>query len=220
MMLLAQGDGVYVQHGQASFYADKFNGRLTANGERFSNNAMTAAHLTLPFNSVVRVTNKSNGKYVDVRINDRGPFVKGRIIDLTKKAAKKLEFYESGLANVKIQVINMASGNDKKPSTTVKPTVAKPAKREFYQVKTSVRDLRGYGVQVGSFKEMMNLMDLSNKLHTKYGQSVYVEVMKLNGQKMYRVFLGAFSGRSSAESLLKQVKRSYPDAFVKDYSKK
>lgn len=91
------------QTGKASFYADKFNGRKTANGERFSNSKLTAAHKTLPFGTKVKVTNLSNGKTVKVRINDRGPFVAGRMIDLSKKAAKRIDLVNNGVGNVKIK---------------------------------------------------------------------------------------------------------------------
>ncbi len=88
--------------GKASFYADKFKGRKTASGQIFRQNKRTAAHKTLPFGTKVKVTNLSNGKTVKVRINDRGPFVSGRIIDLSKKAARKLNMIDAGVSNVKI----------------------------------------------------------------------------------------------------------------------
>ena len=88
--------------GKASFYADKFKGRNTASGEIFRQNQKKAAHKTLPFGTKVKVTNLTNGKTVKVRINDRGPFVAGRIIDLSKKAARKLNMVNAGVANVKI----------------------------------------------------------------------------------------------------------------------
>ena len=91
------------QSGKASFYADKFNGRKTANGETFRNSKLTAAHKTLPFGTKVKVTNKNNGKSVKVRINDRGPFVAGRIIDLSKKAAKKIDLDKAGVAEVELK---------------------------------------------------------------------------------------------------------------------
>lgn len=91
------------QKGKASFYADKFNGRKTASGETFRNSKLTAAHKTLPFGTKVKVTNKTNGKSVKVRINDRGPFVSGRIIDLSKKAAKKIDIYKAGVTEVEIK---------------------------------------------------------------------------------------------------------------------
>jgi len=92
-----------VETGKASFYADKFTGRKTASGAVFKQNRMTAAHKTLPFGTKVKVTNLSNGKKVKVRINDRGPFVEGRIIDLTKKAAKRLNMVNAGVVKVEIK---------------------------------------------------------------------------------------------------------------------
>jgi len=89
--------------GKASYYADKFNGRKTANGETFRNSKKTAAHKTLPFGTVVKVTNLRNGRSVKVRINDRGPFVAGRHIDLSKKAARKIGMVQEGVGNVKMQ---------------------------------------------------------------------------------------------------------------------
>ncbi len=93
--------------GIASFYADKFHGRKTANGEIFDQNKMTAAHRTYPFGTVVQVTSLANGKSVEVRINDRGPFVKGRIIDLSRSAAKEIGMIGAGTAKVEIRVIRL-----------------------------------------------------------------------------------------------------------------
>jgi rare lipoprotein A len=89
--------------GKASYYADKFQGRRTANGERFSQHKMTAAHKTLPFGTKVKVVNLDNGRSVKVTVNDRGPFVSGRIIDLSKKAARKMGMVQAGVANVEIR---------------------------------------------------------------------------------------------------------------------
>ncbi|HEX7366382.1 MAG TPA: septal ring lytic transglycosylase RlpA family protein [Pelobium sp.] len=91
------------QSGKASYYADKFNGRKTASGEKFRNSKLTAAHKTLPFGTKVKVTNLRNGQSVKVTINDRGPFVAGRIIDLSKKAARKIGITKEGVGNVKIK---------------------------------------------------------------------------------------------------------------------
>ncbi len=97
-----------VGEGKASYYADQFHGRKTANGETFNMNKLTAAHPSLPFGTWVRVTNLSNGKDVVVRINDRGPFVKGRIIDLSVHAATELGIIQSGTVKVKLEA--MGSG--------------------------------------------------------------------------------------------------------------
>ncbi len=92
-----------VQQGTASYYADKFNGRKTASGAVFKNSKRTAAHKTLPFGTKVRVVNLKNGRSVKVRINDRGPFVKGRIIDLSKKAARKIGMLRDGITEIKLE---------------------------------------------------------------------------------------------------------------------
>ena len=94
------------QRGVASYYGPGFHGNLTANGETFDMNAMTCAHLTLPFDTVLRVRNLDNDREVTVRVNDRGPYVGGRIIDLSKGAAERLGMLETGIANVLISVIN------------------------------------------------------------------------------------------------------------------
>ena len=94
-----------VTEGRASFYANQFHGHKTANGETFNMDKLTAAHPSLPFGTWVRVTNLRNGKDVIVRINDRGPFVKGRIIDLSTSAAKEIGLIKSGTARVKLEAL-------------------------------------------------------------------------------------------------------------------
>lgn len=94
----------YQERGLASWYGKKYHGRKTANGERFDMRSVSAAHRTLPFGTVVKVTNLENGRSLKVRINDRGPFVDGRIIDLSHKAAKKLGMVEAGVVRVKLVV--------------------------------------------------------------------------------------------------------------------
>ena len=95
----------YKETGLASYYARILNHRKTASGERFDNNAMTAAHKTLPFGTEVKVTNLDNGKSVTVIINDRGPFVKGRIIDLSRAAFSQIADHDKGVAKVEIRVV-------------------------------------------------------------------------------------------------------------------
>jgi rare lipoprotein A len=95
----------FAQRGVASFYAEAFHGRTTANGETFDMNAMTCAHKTLPFGTILRVTNLDNDRDVTVRVNDRGPYISGRIIDLSKGAARSIDMIDSGTANVLIEVV-------------------------------------------------------------------------------------------------------------------
>ncbi|KAF7765839.1 rare lipoprotein A [Pseudoalteromonas undina] len=94
------------EQGKASFYADKYHGRLTASGERFSQQAATAAHLKLPFGTRVNVTNIANNKSVVVRINDRGPYIRGRVIDLSKAMFKKIADPKVGVIDVSVTVID------------------------------------------------------------------------------------------------------------------
>lgn len=106
-MPVAPAPGGSVFEGVASYYAEDFHGRKTANGEVYDMNAMTAAHRSLPFNTIVRVTNEENGKSVTVRINDRGPFKDDRIIDLSLAAAEKLGIMVNGTARVTLQVVKL-----------------------------------------------------------------------------------------------------------------
>jgi rare lipoprotein A len=102
---LARSKHQHREVGVASFYGREWNGHRTASGERFDPNALTAAHRTLPFGTRVKVTNLENGRHIIVRINDRGPFVRGRVLDLSRAAAKKLDFVATGTTTVRIDVL-------------------------------------------------------------------------------------------------------------------
>lgn len=115
LLLLASGSIVSnAYEGVASYYHDKFHGRKTANGEIFDQGKMTCAHKTLPFGTVLEVTNVDNDSTVTVVVNDRGPFIKGREIDLSKAAAKKLGFIDKGIQKVEIKIIKNGKGKDKR----------------------------------------------------------------------------------------------------------
>ncbi len=114
--------------GLASFYDDKFQGRVTASGELFDQNLFTAAHRTLPFGTMVKVINLENKKTVEVRINDRGPFINNRVIDLSSAAAKVLGFFTKGTAKIKIEVISL--GDNALSTTTTSPPEKKGSPNE------------------------------------------------------------------------------------------
>ena len=101
---------IMTYRGLSSYYGHKFHGKLTANGEVFDMYGLTAAHKEMPFNTIVRVTNKNNGTSLIIRINDRGPYIDGRILDCSFGAAKKLGFVKEGIAPVKIEVIEWGDG--------------------------------------------------------------------------------------------------------------
>jgi rare lipoprotein A len=100
---MLSGASAFSQSGIASYYGPKFNGKKTASGEKFNQNAMTAAHKTLPFGSRLKVTNLANKRSVIVRVNDRGPFIRGRIVDVSTIAARQLGIVGRGVARVRIQ---------------------------------------------------------------------------------------------------------------------
>lgn len=209
--LMAQ---TFYQQGLASFYADKFNGRTTANGEKYRPNELTAAHLTLPFGTRLKVVNVSNNRSVEVRVNDRGPFVKGRIIDLSKKAANKLDFIEAGVVEVKLYILE---GINTGPSSENTLKWEHTGAREYYRMEAEKLEPAGYGIQIGSYKEMSNLMRLTDKLQASYGDDVIIEVGEVNGVRVYRVIIGRFDKKEDAVQLEKKLKKTYRDCFVITY---
>lgn len=202
-------DKKFIQTGQASFYADKFEGRKTANGEIYYHIRKTAAHPDLPFGSVVKVTHLDNNKFVVVRINDRGPFVENRIIDLSKSAAEELGFVDQGLASVKIELIASTDelpGKDEEKET--------PEKSVYYKVNAQKISPIGNGVQVGSFTANENLLQSAEHLQTKYHKPVYVEIGEADGQKLFRVIVGGFSTPNEARKFKAVLAKEFPDCFV------
>ncbi|MFW5872677.1 MAG: septal ring lytic transglycosylase RlpA family protein [bacterium] len=222
---LSFSQGAFLQYGKASFYADKFQGNTTANGEIYKHTLLTAAHLTLPFGTKVRVTNLENKKEVIVRINDRGPFVQGRVIDLSKAAALQLGILDKGVADVKIEVLDRESlGKEKNlPREPVKKKEKEINKQVeesgsessiFYQMDVKQLYPKGHGVQVGSFVEKHNLIEILAQLKEKSDKDVILQVVNQSGIPLYRIILGPFNGRTSAEDVREQVKKEFPDAFI------
>ncbi len=170
-----------VQKGLASWYGPDFHGKLTSNREIYNMHALTAAHKTLPFGVYVRVTNLNNGKSIVVRINDRGPFIKGRIIDLSYAAAKKLGLDISGVAPVKIKVL-----------------------KKYSPRKSSQK----FSVQVGSFISKKNAKILKRKLQKNYW-NVYISKIKASSKTFYRVRIKARSVKSAEKIAKKLMKQGY-----------
>lgn len=167
----------YRQRGIASWYGRKFHGRKTSNGETYNMYAMTAAHKTLPLGTYVKVTRVDNRKTTTVRINDRGPFVRGRIIDLSYKAAKKLNIVGEGTAPVIVEALGEKRGN-----TYV------------------ARDYRvgDFTVQVGAFKVKRNAVRLMGRLRKEYGHAT-IQRYSTGRETFYRVRVGKFATLEDAE---------------------
>ena len=207
----------FVQEGIASYYADKFEGRLTASGEKYKHSKFTAAHKTLPFGTIVRVVNLDNQKTIDVKINDRGPFVEGRIIDLSKTAAEALDFVSSGLARVTIEVINPGDGKGNSYSTNPTKYDQPEDEKEFYEFNITRLNPNGYVVQIGSFREMVNLVRLADNLKASYRKKVIVRVSVINGDKFYKIIIGNESNRQKADQIKSKLLKRYPDCFIVNY---
>jgi rare lipoprotein A len=206
-----------VQTGKASFYSDAFEGKPTASGEKYRASKMTAAHKTLPFGTVVKVTNLSNNESVEVTINDRGPFVEGRVLDLSKAAAEKLGFFNQGTTEVKIEIVDSGDGKGKTLPAMVEHVTVE--EREFYDFDISKSNPRGYGAQLGTYQELANLFRITDNLKKAYRKKAVVQVKVINGMKFYSLILGPFTNREKAENFVSNLKREFPDAFVLDYSK-
>lgn len=206
-----------VQTGKASFYADKFEGSPTASGEKYKHSKLTAAHKSLPFGTKVRVTNLANDQTVEVVVNDRGPYVENRVIDLSKSAAEKLGFVNQGLAEVRIEVIDAGDGKTSDPAKTIDHVTVE--EREFYDFEISRLKPKGYGVQIGTYQELVNLMRLSDNLKNSYKKQVTVQVKIMNGVKYYGLIIGQFSTRPKAEQFRNDLRKKFPDAFIVEYDK-
>lgn len=218
LMLCAFPSIAQVQTGKASFYADKFEGVFTASGERYRHNKLTGAHKTLPFGTKVRVTNTENNQSVEVIINDRGPYVEGRIIDLSKEAAEKLGFINKGLADVKLEVVDPGDGKVKEqPMRTIDQVTVD--EKEFYDFEISRLKPKGFGVQIGTYMELVNLMRLADNLKNSYQKQVRVQVKIINGVKYYGLILGQFSSRGKAEDFREELRNKFPDVFIVEYDR-
>jgi rare lipoprotein A len=206
-----------VQSGKASFYADKFEGIQTASGEKYRHNKFTGAHKTLPFGTKVRVTNLANEKTVEVTINDRGPYVEGRVIDLSKAAAEELGFLNNGLADVKLEVVDPGDGKVKDMGRTIDQVTVD--EKEFYEFEITRFKPKGYGVQIGTYQELVNLMRLADNLKNSYQKEVTVQVKVVNGVKYYGLIVGHFPSRPKAEQFREEVKKKFPDVFIVEFDR-
>jgi rare lipoprotein A len=178
----------FVQSGIASWYGSDFHGKKTSNGETYDMYAMTAAHKTLPLGVYVKVNNRNNGRDIVVRINDRGPFVAGRIIDLSYSAAKELRVVESGTAPVKIEALGYLADNVKG--------------KMIYRPPSSY-DKGSFAIQVGAFSTKENAQRMVDSLKKRYGVALIQEAV-VNGTRYYRVRAGNFTSLKEAERVREQ----------------
>ncbi len=227
----------FVEKGKASYYGKKYHGRTTASGERFNMHAMTAAHRYMPFNTVVKVTSKTNGKSVILRITDRGPFVKGRIIDLSKGAAKKLGMLQDGVVPVEAEVLQTpeeyarnkekyenspsSAGNGmqvvlasnpgrESAATTANSGYITPAGRKIQP--------RGYGIQLGAWSDYQKAFNAALLASKKGLRKVCLQPVQVNGKQAWRLLWEETRSTKELRNLLKTArKKGYKEAFTRKY---
>jgi rare lipoprotein A len=183
---VAPAAGKYVEQGIASWYGAPFDGRRAANGEVYDMNQPTAAHRTLPFGSLVRVTNLDNGKQTQVRITDRGPFVQGRIIDLSFSAARAVDMVGPGIARVRLELVTAG---------------AEPAGGGSFTV------------QIGAFTQRQNAERLRERLLSKY-KPIFITEFDAPGGPFYRLRVGSTATEEGAEKLAADLRTQKFSTFV------
>ncbi len=188
---ISSADG-FEETGIASWYGPGFHGKLTANGEKYDQKAMTAAHKTLPLPTFVRVENLENGKEIIVRVNDRGPFSKGRIIDLTEEGARRIGMLQKGTAKVRISVLSEDAN--------------------CYVSKGKEIDLNtgDFAVQIGAF----SVKDNAYKLAETFNGKAQVNEGYSKGTLWYRVWITGFTTKKQAENAAIQYDAKFSGAFV------
>lgn len=174
-----------IEEGVASWYGHPYHGRRTTSGEIYDMDQMTAAHRTLPLNTRVRVENLSNGRDVEVRINDRGPFVENRVIDLSRAAARQIHMIGPGTARVRLRIVGL-------PQTMPEGVFA---------------------VQVGSFRSRQNAERLKESLARKHG-AAFIQKYDSPRGLFYRVLVGDERDLAGAETLAEKLRRERLSGFV------
>ncbi len=226
-------DPDFVQEGVASWYGPGFQGRKTANGERFNTYEMTAAHKTLPFNTLVKVTNLDNGSSIVVRINDRGPFVRGRIIDLSNAAKNELQM--GGTASVRLEIVNPVEEQENEVEVNLSPVSL--FEEEFpatSKIFVEWKDTANLGsISDEEINQIFNNPNVRIKVLTPDVEDVnskmYEEISTATGfnyfditQKVkfisgYTIEVGSFAEKSKASDLIKQLEsKNFNNIFLEE----
>lgn len=173
--------------GNASWYGPDFHGKLTSNGETYNMHDMTAAHKTLPMNTIVKVTNLRNGLTTVVRINDRGPFIATRIIDLSNKAAHKIDMVGKGTAPVKLEILGF--------ETKGKKTI--PTKNEMKK-SPQKKSIGNFALQIASFSKIDGALSTQEKYDNTDGYKTIIQDVETESGRMFKVVLKGFKSEQEA----------------------
>jgi rare lipoprotein A len=248
--------------GVASYYGAYFHGRKTASGEIYNQYKLTAAHKTLPLGTIVKVTNVANSKSVFLKVNDRGPYVKGRIIDVSTKAADLLDFKHKGIAEVIVEVVNpeefpldlnsvytdlpvavsnepanaeakekvlvwenLPTADNGKPNETPEQKTAESNNQEailnknYIEKSALLKSVSGsFGIDLGDFTGLTELIEIIKKLEQDYKQPVYFEKIDNSGNTVfYKLFVGNYKNRAYADALKIRLLTEFKDCTVIQY---
>ncbi len=204
--------------GYASWYGPDFHSKKTSNGETYNMYAHTAAHKTFPMNTVVKVLNVENGKSTIVRINDRGPFVEGRIIDLSAAAANDIDMTKVGTAKVRLEVIGFGGVINKDSKQEAQNVQSDDVLKKEFKVANTPKSVSGgdFAIQVGAFRRYEGAQITQEQFsHYPPYQSVIKEFV-LDGVPIYCVFLRGFQSESEARDFLKKNTRIKGGFFIRD----
>jgi rare lipoprotein A len=233
----------FTQEGLASYYANEFEGRTTASGERFSHKKATCAHMSIPFGALVKITNLENNATAIVRVNDRGPFVPDRIIDVSQSVAERLGMIGKGPVKVSIEVVDNNGYSIQKseqveqtkkaetPVVVAQPKVEKETSEtkktettekieekkkdsELFTLKVEASEIKGFSIQIGSYKELVNVLRIAADIQSSTKKETRVQVITINGDKIYRLMVGSFSNRKEAETAKEKIAKIYKDCFI------
>lgn len=252
-------DSTTSYYGIASYYGTYFHGKKTASGEKYDQYKLTAAHKTLPLGTIVKVTNTSNSKSVILKVNDRGPYVKGRIIDVSTKAAELLGFRQKGTTHVKVEVISdkngyiseeqLAEDSQKNVSVVKESAYTENEKlswkdvptfddnnsqqknpsnnfeidnnndaihRNYYDMVNIVgkNNAGMYGIDLGGFYTIDELMVLIKQLQTNYNEPIFYEEVGAEGQKSIKLFVGTFQNIAYAEAFKLKLSKQFANCEV------
>jgi rare lipoprotein A len=206
----------YIERGVASWYGPGFHKVRTSTGEPYDMYAMTAAHTTLPLPCYVRVTNLQNGRSVVVRVNDRGPFVDNRIIDLSYTAAARLDMLRNGTALVEVATVEPPLSSAAGTPTAAPPTAALPTAAPLRQTPIVVAPSaatpaavgKSFFVQAGAFSDPANAQRLADRLRGGGYGTVFVRDDQIAGRRMFRVRIGPIAGVADFDRIVAALERS------------
>ena len=197
--------------GVASWYGPNFHGKKTSNGEVYDMHKLTAAHKTLPMNTVVQVTNLKNNKSIQLRINDRGPFVKDRIIDLSLASARALDVYDHGTTEVKVKILGFNAQVDRPHKSG---SSASSGNNWLFSSKQNNQvALEKIKLQIGAFSSLQQAQSLAKEYGTqRYASKVYKHFSHSSGKTIYKVVLQNFQSENEARDF--QRNKNLQDSFI------